>query len=634
MGHFSHNKDLSRYVYVPTVGSTDTRRTAVGGKAKFSDRVQQALEENGAVMTLPDPADIEPVLMNEARSLLRRLHDHIEQPGDGSNDCTDVPTAISNAIVETFTKINSGRKRPFSEALSFLLTLTSADPVSSTSLAQQVHPFDDDRIHQGSDAKLLDWILRGASHQCPSCNESFHLDQMPANHAVHPADAFTIYNNCLKAKHEHFCCFSCLQLIPLEEASHAINCYRQLYDERSAIDMDFDHICVHRTKSFQQFKQASFYVCPLASCMVQDWHKSPDADANTHWYGTSTIRCSSMRKDGPELGGGKLDVFVDTCKFLDHLASHFFEVGLVEVPAADANEGASHHTSSSSAATTAEVPLVKRFQVYRRLPTTLDEQRLICSVRNCNREWNNDDAGQRAYLCHLVNLHHFLIFHQADGSYVKAITPADEDKLDHVVPYLPETVSGMDDIDIQRPDPSLNLFYVRFRPDVLQLKAKQGNKTIIHSSKRPPALKRKMKAMWLQRLEDSLTEEQLEERREHQKKLSAAAYQRKKARAKEKTEEEKEAERAKNAESTKKSWQKRKANPENRKKKKEADAKFVAKKKAEDPEGYKKKRSESYRKQKDKDPEAWRRKEAEKYQQRKAAKEGEVSSNRQALDDI
>ncbi|KAJ1035275.1 hypothetical protein NDA13_000695 [Ustilago tritici] len=178
MGHTSGNKRLSRMTYAPTYGPVDTRRTTAEGAPDmaFSDHVKDALDVNGTVMHLPDLEDVEPKLLQKAHSLLESFHAHLEVQQEGER--TDVPETIKDGIIDIFRLINSGVKLPFKDALAGLLALTSANMLPFTSVAQQHHPFDDDSVRRGSNANLLQWLLRGASHLCPSCNESFHLDQM------------------------------------------------------------------------------------------------------------------------------------------------------------------------------------------------------------------------------------------------------------------------------------------------------------------------------------------------------------------------------------------------------------------------------------------------------------------------
>ncbi|SYW82415.1 uncharacterized protein UBRO2_04537 [Ustilago bromivora] len=193
MGHTSGNKRLSRMAYAPTYGPVDTRRTTAEGAPDmaFSDHVKDALDVNGTVMHLPDLEDVEPKLLQKAHSLLESFHAHLEVQQEGER--TDVPETIKDGIIDTFRLINSGVKLPFKDALAGLLALTSANMLPFTSVAQQHHPFNDDSVRRGSDANLLQWLLRGASHLCPSCNESFHSDQMD-NSDGKLAKAFKIFN--------------------------------------------------------------------------------------------------------------------------------------------------------------------------------------------------------------------------------------------------------------------------------------------------------------------------------------------------------------------------------------------------------------------------------------------------------
>ncbi|SPC63986.1 uncharacterized protein UHOD_08436 [Ustilago sp. UG-2017b] len=120
--------------------------------------------------------------------------------------------------------------------------------LSFLSVAQQPHQFNNGSARHGSDASLLQWLLRGASHFCPSCNKTFHSDQME--------------------KDKYF---------PLDNTDHAPKCFQKHYNAMSFHNLDFDNICM-----------------------------LPEADAKTYLYSTGIINQTSKKKDGPEMGGGKL----------------------------------------------------------------------------------------------------------------------------------------------------------------------------------------------------------------------------------------------------------------------------------------------------------------------------------------
>ena len=106
MGHFSSNKHLLEKVYRLTCVHNDTRQISASDTgATVSDSVRQALNTSSAVMPLPDPADVDPEMLQRAQSLLEAFHQHLEQEDKGK--CTDIPAPISDGIVETFQLINS-----------------------------------------------------------------------------------------------------------------------------------------------------------------------------------------------------------------------------------------------------------------------------------------------------------------------------------------------------------------------------------------------------------------------------------------------------------------------------------------------------------------------------------------------
>ncbi|KAJ1033556.1 hypothetical protein NDA13_001544 [Ustilago tritici] len=269
MGHTSSNKRLCQMTYAPTYGPVDTRRTNAGGAPNmaFSDHVKDALDVNGTIMHLPDLEDVDPELLQKARSLLESFHACLKLQQEG--ECTDVPEMIKDGIINTFHLINSGVKLPFKDALADLLALTSANMLLFMSVAQQHHPFDNDSVRCGYDANLLQWLLRGASHLCPSCNKTFHLDQIK-NSDRKLVNFFKIFNTCLKDKHKWFCCFVCSKYFPLDNTNHALECVQKHYDAMSSHNLDFNNTCMQFTNSFQQWKKATFFVCPVASCIDQD----------------------------------------------------------------------------------------------------------------------------------------------------------------------------------------------------------------------------------------------------------------------------------------------------------------------------------------------------------------------------
>ncbi|ETS60645.1 hypothetical protein PaG_05281 [Moesziomyces aphidis] len=464
MGHFSGNKDLSRKTYAPTYGPVDTRRTAatVDPSAAFSDGVRESLASNGAIAPLPDADDIDPALLARARRLLGALEDHLEHQTDQR-----VPTAMADEIVDMFRTINTGVRIPFKDALAGLLSLTSIRSRSSHSVAQQQqqHPFDDEGIRKGTDAALLKWLEDGASRLCPSCHESLHNEKIKKKGAVPngmPSNMFLLFNDCLKQKHAEYCCFICSQRLPLADGTdHAVRCFQQHYDVCCADGLDFDRICVLRSSSIERWKKAHFLVCPIASCIDQDWYQGPGADDRAYLYGTASIR-KDKRKGGPEIGGGKLEVHNETSTFFNHLAAHFFDTALV-------------HTSSGRA-----------FQVRARMPETLDGTAIVCPVRNCSQRWKHDSAGDTAFLAHLINLHRFPILFDADGQAVGSIEAGQERKLTNLLPYVPDTTKAIPDVELQHPDRSFDGFYIRVRVDYLRRMAQAGHKRVLRTDKATP----------------------------------------------------------------------------------------------------------------------------------------------------
>ncbi|SPC66637.1 uncharacterized protein UHOD_12366 [Ustilago sp. UG-2017b] len=539
MGHTSGNKRLSRMAYAPTYGPVDTRRTTAEGAhdMEFSGHVKDALDVNGTVMHLPDLEDVEPKLLQKAHSLLESFHAHLKVQQEGEH--TDVPETIKDGIIDIFRLINSGVKLPSKEALAGLLALTSANMLPFTSVAQQHHPFDDDSVRCGSNANLLQWLLRGSSHLCPSCNESFHLDQMD-NLDKKLVKAFEIFNACLKDKHKQFCCFVCSKYFPLDDTDHALECFQKHYDAVSSHNLDFDNICVLLTSSFQQWKKATFFVYPVASCIDQDWHTRPDADAKTHLYSTGIINWSSI-KHSPETGGGKFMVSLGYMEFVGHLGSHFFETTIVE-----AND-------------------TKKFESSIQLPLTLDEKTIVCPVRCCHHHWNQGSAGKITFVSHLVNDHKFPILDTGDDNIVEAISTNDKHKLLRLLPYIRPSMTLMTDVEVEHPNPQFDGFYAQQSYGALRKKVNEGYKAAYHSRKAPPALQSKKRKEYRQKRKDFLDEKVVEARHVKNNAKKMERYYVRKASM---TEEEKTAKRIKEAD------------PKIKKRKSEATKRYNAKKKA------------------------------------------------------
>lgn len=134
MGHFSGNKDLSCKVYAPTQGPEDTQQTSGPNNDQHSANVSKALKANGAMILLPDPANIEPQLLSHACSLLETFNQQLDEQMDGSTD--KVPACTLDKIRATFQTINNRTKAPFKELLAGLLSVTGTHPAAMSSIAE------------------------------------------------------------------------------------------------------------------------------------------------------------------------------------------------------------------------------------------------------------------------------------------------------------------------------------------------------------------------------------------------------------------------------------------------------------------------------------------------------------------
>lgn len=105
-----------------------------------------------------------------------------------------------------------------------------------------------------------------------------------------------------------------------------------------------------------------------------------------------------------------------------------------------------------------------------RAPVTLDGSTIICSVRNCGAQWTCDDTGKTAFLCHVVGDHKFPALSHGDGSIVREITAVRERKLGRLLPFIPQTVGAMGDMEMRHPDPKFGGFYDIYNYDLLSLK--------------------------------------------------------------------------------------------------------------------------------------------------------------------
>lgn len=239
-----------------------------------------------------------------------------------------------------------------------------------TSLVQQVHLFDDEGIRQGADSTLLDWILRGASHVCSSCHASFHSEELDKPGWVKPSDIFAVFNNCLEATHSQYCCFVCGGTFPLSNKLHAVECFQQDFDSRSARSLQMDDMCLFVTRNFQQWKHVTLSACPISSCIDVDWHLDND---NAFMTGTAVVKSRAAKRAGTWLGGDWLTVFTHSGNFLDHLSSHFFEADVI--------------TLGSS----------RRFRISIRLPVTLDASTSCDASKQRRRPgWHSPEARARA----------------------------------------------------------------------------------------------------------------------------------------------------------------------------------------------------------------------------------------------
>ncbi|SOV09076.1 uncharacterized protein UDID_18255 [Ustilago sp. UG-2017a] len=221
--------------------------------------------------------------------------------------------------------------------------------LSFISVAQQPHQFNNGSARHGSDASLLQWLLCGASHFCPSCNKTFHSDQMDAP-----------------------------------------KCFQKHYNAMSFHNLDFDNICM------------------------------PEADAKTYLYSTGVINQTSKKKDGPEMGGGKLMM------------------------------------------TIVEANNTKKFASSIWLPLTLDKKQssvlsvVVTTIR--------------------TKVQPFPILHAGDDSVIKAVSTNNKYKLSQLLPYIPLSMKAMGDVEIEHLDPQFNGCYAQQNYNTLCMKAKKGYK--------------------------------------------------------------------------------------------------------------------------------------------------------------
>ena len=192
---------------------------------------------------------------------------------------------------------------------------------------------------------------------------------------------------------KQFCCFVCGRLFPLKKTSHTVQYFLQHYNAVSATSLNFDVICIHLTACFQQWKQARYLVCPVISCIQEDWHQQPDANAKSFLDNIRTIKCPTMQTAGPKLGSGALEVHTEMTQFVDHLASHFFETTLN----------------------------TKTFHVEAHLPITCNGNQVICPLQNCHSQWQAKEGGTTLFLVHLINVHKLPILDCGDGLVVEEI---------------------------------------------------------------------------------------------------------------------------------------------------------------------------------------------------------------------
>ncbi|ETS60451.1 hypothetical protein PaG_05291 [Moesziomyces aphidis] len=114
-------------------------------------------------------------------------------------------------------------------------------------------------------------------------------------------------------------------------------------------------------------------------------------------------------------------------------------------------------------------------------------------------------AGPPSYL---VNVHQFPILLRSDGSVLKDVDRGALPKLGRLLPYLSETLGGVADVDVQRPEPGFDGFYVWQSYDMLCMQAKQGYKSKQHSSKVSPAKRKKHRLDYSKQARTKRTDEQ------------------------------------------------------------------------------------------------------------------------------
>lgn len=192
-------------------------------------------------------------------------------------------------------------------------------------------------------------------------------------------------------------------------------------------------------------------------------------------------------------------------------------------------------------------------------------------------QWQNNLTGRTLFLVHGVNAHKLPILHCGDGLVVEEIRDNKQDKLGHLLPYVPTTVAAMGKVKIQHPKVNFNGFNIQQLYNYFQIKATQESQMVIHTKKVLLACKSQNRAQERQRYREGTSGEELAEYCARGSAINKKTYKKRKASMME----EKEAARAKKRVYNREHLKEKSKDPKYKKQKSEGDRAYKARKKAE-----------------------------------------------------
>ncbi len=96
---------------------------------------------------------------------------------------------------------------------------------------------------------------------------------------------FELFNACLARLTSHFCCFVCSEQFALTDCDHVQRCLMEYL--KGCVSLAFNHIGTVSTPKKGIWIAATHFLCPIESCLDEDWHRS---EKNAHMAPTSVVQ--------------------------------------------------------------------------------------------------------------------------------------------------------------------------------------------------------------------------------------------------------------------------------------------------------------------------------------------------------